>query len=87
MKVQLEAFNGKLRSDYIDWPDNMMGQDIKLLLDISGRGKWITNSKLLDYSVFHTKVGTFEYTRTAGVYMHPDGTSEVVHLYKLVDLS
>lgn len=88
-KVQLEAFQGKLRSDYIDWPDGKIGEDIHLLLDISNRGML----KSMNYGEatyeYTSRVvrGIFEYSRTAGVYLHPDNeTTEVIHLYKLVSV-
>ncbi len=34
MKVILTAFNGKLRSEPMDWPEDTAGRDIYLVLDM-----------------------------------------------------
>ena len=93
-KVQLSAFGEKLRSDYIDWPDDKIGQNIQIFMDMAtaGKVKWHKPNQFTgkqDFSLEYTSkivIGIFEFTRQAVTYKHEDGNYELVHLYKLVGI-
>lgn len=59
MKVLLTAFNGKLKSQVMDWPDNT-GPTVRLSMDMDGKFFFDGDSKRSVAGASRPVVGVFE---------------------------
>jgi hypothetical protein len=79
-KVVLQAFNGKLTSQPIDWPREQIGQDIWLILDMENPSfDFKPNSSIKTYEV-STKRARFQFS---GGYA---ASGSMPAIYKLVEV-
>lgn len=82
MKIILTAFGGKLKSEPMDWPDEMRGQDMHLAMDMER-----PSVRQANVGFTPDKTGLvrarFEATNRFGILVNKDTYEE----YKLVDVN
>lgn len=86
MKVILEAFQGKLRSEPIDWPEET-GPEIHMLMDLDPFPKYPEPFSGLAPSISEpseTRIGRFVYTGFA--YPLSGAPAPLARVYRLVGL-
>jgi hypothetical protein len=79
MKVVLTAFAGKLKSEPMDWPEENLGQDIHLILDME-RPSFKRDDRAINLYELEPRRCKFEFTNSYS--MSPGEPA----IYKLVEI-